>query len=70
MQPARGTSALLSYHHHWNLLLHRTDDVRCRPLHNTACESHSWCEYANLVATIAIVAVFSVKYAMRLKKQI
>ena len=55
--------------HHWNLLLHRIDDVRCRPLHNTACESHSWCEYANLVATIVNVAVFSVKYAVRLKKQ-
>jgi hypothetical protein len=69
MQPARGTSPLLSYYHHWNLLLRRTDDVRCRPLNNTACESHSWCKYANLVATIAIVAVFSVNYAVRLKKQ-
>jgi hypothetical protein len=69
MQPARGTSALLSCHHHWNLLLHRTDDVRCRPLHNTACESHSWCDYANLVDTVATVVVFSVKYAVRLKKQ-
>jgi len=63
MQLARGISALLSYHHLWNLLLHRTDHVRCRSLHNTACK------YASQVATIAIAAVFSVKYEARLKKQ-
>jgi hypothetical protein len=52
------------------LLLHRADDVRCRPLHTTECESHSWCECANLVAVISTVAVFSVKYAVKLKKQL
>jgi hypothetical protein len=32
--------------------------------------SHSWCECANLVAIISTVGMISVKYAVKLKKQL